>query len=141
MRFRIASSIAAVAFLLTISQRTVSQGVASGICKPAGERTQDVGCWILADDSIGALIKSHVFWHIDAYSTRATAEEDKGPTSTIIEVEGKILLMTIEKENGHPRHGKRTGNIGPLDIHAGESYSAQYMDVVFMPGMTSLAHL
>lgn len=130
-----------LACLLTISQRTASQGVASGICKPASERTQDVGCWILADDSIGTPMKSPVFWHIDAYSTRATAEQDKGPASTIIDVKGKILLMTIEKENERPRRGERIANIGPLDIYPGESYSAQYMDVVFMPGMTSLAHL
>jgi len=141
MRLRIVLPIAALILLLTISQRTTSQGVASGICKPASERTKDVGCWILADDSMGTLMKSPVFWHIDAYSTRATAVEDKGPTSTIVEVQRKTLLMTIENENEHPRRGERIGNIGPLDIHTGENYSAQYMEVVFMPGMTSLAHL
>ena len=141
MRFRIVLSIAALAFRLTISQPAAPQGVASGICKPASQRTQDVGCWILADDSVGTPMKSPVFWHIDAYSTRATAEEDKSPRSTIVEVQGKILLMTIEKENERRRHGERVKNIGPLDIYAGENYSAQYMEVVFTPGMTSLAHL
>lgn len=141
MRFRIVLSIASFAFLLIISQPAISQGVASGICEPASQRTQDVGCWILADDSVGTLMKSPVFWHIDAYPIRAAAEEEKSPTSTIIEVQGKILLMTIEKEDERPRRGERVGNIGPLDIYAGENYSAQYMEVVFTPGMTSLAHL
>lgn len=141
MSFPNGLSLAALAFLLTISQRTASQGVASGICKPASERAQDIGCWILADDSLGPLMKSPVFWHLDVYSTRATAEEDKSPTSTIIEVQGKIWLMTIEKENERSRRGERIGNIGPLDIRAGENYSAHYLEVVFMPGMTSLAHI
>ncbi|HTT20914.1 MAG TPA: hypothetical protein VMG82_18415 [Candidatus Sulfotelmatobacter sp.] len=141
MHVRIVMSIAGLAFLLTISQPVASQGVTSGICKPASQRAQDIGCWILADDSVGTPMKSPVFWHIDAYSTRAIAEGDKSPTSTIIEVQGKILLMTIEMENERPHRGERVGNIGPLDIYAGENYSTQYMEVVFTPGMTSLAHL
>jgi quercetin dioxygenase-like cupin family protein len=142
MSFRSGSWLATLAFLLlAISPRTSSQGVASGICKPVSERSKDIGCWILADSPIGALMKSPVFWHLDVYSTRAAAEEDKGPTSTIIEAQGKAWLMTIEAQNGHPRHGERVGNIGPLEVNAGENYSAQYMEVVFMPGMTSLAHL
>jgi len=141
MSFRIAWALAALSFLLAIWQRTASQGVASGICKPASERTQDIGCWILADAPIGGLKRSPVFWHLDVYLTRATAEDDKGPTSTIIEAQGKIWLMTIETQNERHRHGERVGNVGPLDIRAGENYSAQYMEVVFMPGMTSLAHM
>jgi hypothetical protein len=31
------------------------QPVAGGVCRPVSERTQDVGCWILSNDSVGEL--------------------------------------------------------------------------------------
>ena len=46
----------------------LAQGVAvpGDKCKPVSERTQEVGCWILADDSVGQLTKPEVFWHLDS---------------------------------------------------------------------------
>jgi len=53
--------------LLPLSQQSTAQGVISpsGVCKPASMRTQQVGCWILADDPIGRLTTSSVFWALD----------------------------------------------------------------------------
>ena len=86
--------------LLLAGEQLSAQGVATpgGVCNPASERTQEVGCWILADDPVGQLKKSPVFWHLDAYSTRAEAQAVKGPHGTVIDSLGKVLLMTIEDE-------------------------------------------
>jgi len=129
--------------LLLAGEQLLAQGVATpgGVCKPASERTQEVGCWILADDPVGQLKKSPVFWHLDGYSTRAEAQADKGPHGTVIESLGKVLLMTIEDEKWRPAHGKRIAEIGPLPIVAGEKYSAQFMEAIFTPGMTAPAHI
>jgi quercetin dioxygenase-like cupin family protein len=114
--------------------------IPGGVCRPASERTQRVGCWIMADDSIGLLTKSPMYWHLDAYVTRAAAEADKGPRSAVIQALGKFWLMTIGNEDWRPVHGTRIAVIGPLAIVAGEKYSAQYMEVVFAPGMMAPAH-
>jgi quercetin dioxygenase-like cupin family protein len=129
--------------LLLAGEQLLAQGVAApgGVCKPASERTQDVGCWILADEPLGQLKKSRVFWHLDAYSTRAEAQADKGPHGTVVESLGKVLLMTVEEKNWRPAHGTRVAEIGPLPIVAGEKYSAQYMEAIFSPGMTAPAHI
>jgi quercetin dioxygenase-like cupin family protein len=133
------------AFLLLASwwQQALAQGIAipGGVCKPAAQRTQEVGCWIMADDPVGKLIKSQVFWHLDSYSTRVAAQADKGPRSTVIEALGKVWLMTIEDENWRAAHGNRVAEIGPIPIIADEDYSAQYMEAIFTPGMTAPAHL
>jgi hypothetical protein len=71
----------------------------SGGHKPAIARTQDIGCWILADNPVGQLAKPLVFWHLDAYPTRVAAEADKGSRGTVIESFGKVWLMTIEDDN------------------------------------------
>ncbi len=130
--------------LLSLATKQLSaQGVATPgeVCKPASERIQDVGCWIMADDPVGQLTKSQVFWHLDAYSTRAAAQADKGPQGTVIESLGKVWLMTIEDAKWKPAHGNRIAEIGPLPIAAGEKYSVQYMEAIFAPGMTAPAHI
>lgn len=126
--------------MILACNHSLAQGVASGVCKPLSQRTQEVGCWIVAEYPLGQLIKSPVFWHLDAYPTRTTAEADKGPRGTIVESLGKVWLMTIEDQNWRSVHGKRIAEVGPLQVEAGENYSATYMEVVFTPGMTSLAH-
>jgi quercetin dioxygenase-like cupin family protein len=121
----------------------LAQGVAvpGDKCKPVSERTQEIGCWILADDSVGKLTRPQVFWHLDTYPTRSAAQADKGPQGVIVESFGKIWLMTISDEKWRSTHGNRVAEIGPLPIVAGEMYSAQLMEAIFPPGMTAPAHI
>lgn len=121
----------------------VAQGVAvpGDKCKPVSERTQELGCWILADDSVGQLTKSEVFWHLDSYPTRTAAQADKGPQGVVVESFGKVWLMTISDEKWRSGHGNRVAEIGPLPIVSGKMYSAQLMEAVFTPGMTAPAHV
>ena len=131
-----------VLFALSCRQ-LVAQGVqAPGtVCKPVSLRTQELGCWIMADDPIGPFTKSPMFWHLDEYATPAAADADKGPRSTIVESLGRVWLMTIEDEKWRPVHGNRVSEIGPLTIVVGEKYSTQYMEAIFTPGMTAPAHI
>ena len=137
------SSILSSCLLLLTCSQMVAQGVAvSGDpCKPASTRTQEVGCWILADDPIGQLTRPEVFWHLDAYPSRLAAQADKGPRGVIVESFNKVWLMTIESEVWKSAHGDHIAEIGPLPIVAGENYSAQYMEADFTPGMTAPAHM
>ncbi len=129
--------------LLLPCNQLVAQGVAvpGDKCKPLSERTQEIGCWILADDSVGQLTKSEMFWHHDTYPTRTAAQADKGPQGVVVESFGKVWLMTISDEKWRSAHGTRITEIGPLPVEAGKMYSAQLMEAVFMPGMTAAAHI
>lgn len=110
-------------------------------CKPVSQRTQDVGCWILADDPVGRLSHPQVFWYLNTYPTRAAAQADKGPQGIVVESMGKIWLMTIAQENWKPAHGTRIGQVGPIPISAGIKYSAQLMETAFLPGMMAPEHV
>ena len=129
--------------LLFPSKPLVAQGVAvpGDMCKPVTQRTQEIGCWILADDSVGQLTASQVFWHLDTYPTRLAAEADKTPQSIVVQSFDKVWLMTIGEEKWRSPHGDRAADIGPLPVVAGEKYSAQLMEAVFRPGMTAAAHV
>src|SRR5688572_1837575 len=49
-----------------------------GACRPVGERTSEVGCWILAHQPLGEMRHPEVFWHLATYPSRAAAEAAKG---------------------------------------------------------------
>jgi len=121
----------------------LAQGVAvpGDRCKPVSERTHEIGCWILADESMGQLTKAQVFWHLDTYPTPSAAQADKGPQGIVVESFGKVWLMTISDEKWRSAHGNRVAEIGPLPIVAGDMYSAQLMEADFTPGMTAAAHI
>lgn len=112
-----------------------------GVCKPARERTTEVGCWILVDQPLGRIEQAQIFWHLDVYPTRPAAEKAKGPRGTVIESLGKVWLLTIEQAAWRPDvKGERIAEIGPLPVTAGEQYSALFMEAIMNPGMTSAVH-
>jgi quercetin dioxygenase-like cupin family protein len=126
--------------LLLAAAPAWAQPVTGGVCYPVSERKSDVGCWIVAHESVGALKESQAFWYLDTYPTRAAAQTAKGPHGTVFESLGKVWLMTIETAGWRPSGGERVLAIGPIPITAGVQYSAQYMEAIFTPGMTSSVH-
>jgi hypothetical protein len=60
----------------------------------------------MADDPISPLAKSPMFWHLDDYATRAAADADKGPRSTVVESLGKVWLRLVAGRDVYlPRDG------------------------------------
>jgi quercetin dioxygenase-like cupin family protein len=125
---------------IATSDQAFAQVVQMGICEPASQRTGEVGCWIMTNKTLGQLPGAPIFWHLDAYPTRAAAEAATGPRGTVVEALGKVWLLTIETAGWRPSGGTRVAAIGPLPISSTTEYTAQYMEVIFTPGMTSLVH-
>ena len=104
----------ALSFLLLGSLATIglwsvapAQPVPGGVCKPVSERTTEIGCWIIAHEPVGQFNESSVFWHLDAYPTRAAAQGAKGAQGTVVESFGKVWLLTIAEEGWRPQGGER----------------------------------
>jgi len=118
-----------------------AQPVPGGRCRPATERTQEIGCWILANEPIGQLSGTQTFWHLDTYATRAAAESAKTARSTVLEALGKIWLLTIQEQGWRAAGGVHVTTIGPLPIRPGSyAVQSQYMEAIFTPGMTAPTH-
>jgi len=94
----------------------------------------------MASQPIGQLSHSKIFWHLDVYPTMREAQQAKGSRGTVIESLGKVWLLTIESAGYRPAGGKRIAAIGPLPVTAGRTYTAQYMEAIFSPGMVSPTH-
>jgi quercetin dioxygenase-like cupin family protein len=124
--------------LLILPPRATAQSVR---CMPVGARTSEVGCWILDHQSVGKLTSTQNYWHLDSYIPRKAAEDAKGPRGVVVESMGKVWLLSIEEAGWRAPGGEHVAQIGPLPITPGEEYSAQYMEAIFTPGMTSSVHL
>jgi quercetin dioxygenase-like cupin family protein len=94
----------------------------------------------MANQPVGELTRSEIFWHLDVYPSRAAAERAKGSRGTVIESLDKVWLLSIEPAGWRPAGGEHVAEIGPLPVIAGETYAAQYMEAIFTPGMTAPTH-
>jgi len=110
-------------------------------CKPASERTGVEGCWIIASAPLGKLSASPVFWTLDIYPTKESAQTAAARNSTVVEALGKVWLFTVGDKISPSPHGTRVTEIGPLLIKPGEEYTAQYRESVMQPGAVSRTHL
>ena len=67
----VASTILGLALVGIFNNKAAAQTMET--CHPVSERTQELGCWIVADSAIGQLTASQAFWHLDTYPTREAA--------------------------------------------------------------------
>jgi quercetin dioxygenase-like cupin family protein len=109
-------------------------------CLPVSQRTGPVGCWIIAQEPLGPMPDTPIFWHLSTYPDRAAAEAARSPTATVMEALGQVWLFTIGAPGGRTPGGKPIAEIGPLPVKSGTKYTAQYMEAIFPPGAETRPH-
>lgn len=110
-------------------------------CVPVAQRAgRQLGCYVLAKEDIGTPSSAPLYWHLLTYPTRAAAESAKGKTGSVVESYGKVWLLSIAEGNWMPKGGERVARVGPLPVNAGATYTAEYMEATFLPGMKSRVH-
>jgi quercetin dioxygenase-like cupin family protein len=109
-------------------------------CLPVSQRTGPVGCWIMAQESLGPMPDTPLFWHLTTYPNRAAAEAAKGPGATVMEALDQVWLFTIGGPGLRTHGGKPVADIGPLPVKSGVKYTAQYMEAIFPPGAETRPH-
>jgi len=109
-------------------------------CLPVSARTGELGCWILADESLGALPSDPIFWHLDKFSSLDLAEKAKESNGTTLQALGKAWLFTIAGANWRPKGGQHVADIGPLPVSPHTKYKTQYMEAIMDPGVMTNPH-
>ena len=109
-------------------------------CVPVAERQMERGCYILVSDPLGKLPVGPLYWHIDAYPSRAEAEAARRPRGTVVEALGRVWLMSIAEAGYRAPGGEHVAEVGPLLTTAGISYTAAYMEGIMMPGAVTGVH-
>jgi quercetin dioxygenase-like cupin family protein len=117
-----------------------AQGTGSA-CIPAAQRAgREFGCFILASHPVGRLGKGPTFWHLSTLPARADARTVGEAEGTVVGALGQVWLLTIAGADWRPSTGSHVAAIGPLPVTRGVSYTAQFMEAVFRPGMKSAVH-
>lgn len=111
------------------------------ICVPASQRGgKELGCYVLANKELGSLADKPIYWHLYVYPSQAAAEAAKGSVGTVVESLGKVWLFAVADAAWSPSGGQRVSRIGPLPISHAGTYTAEYMEATFLPGMKSRVH-
>jgi hypothetical protein len=104
-------------------------------CVPVAERQMERGCYILVSDPLGEIPAGLLYWHIDAYPSRAAAEAARKPRATVVEALGRVWLMSVAKAGYRAPGGEHIAEVGPLLTTVSISYTAAYMEGIMMPSM------
>jgi mannose-6-phosphate isomerase-like protein (cupin superfamily) len=98
---------------------------------PVSERTQEDGCYVLANDALDSLPVGPLYWHLYAYPNMAAASQaKKTSTETVATSFGKAWLFNIAPASWRPPSGERIAVIGPLPVPPAKKYFARYMESV-----------
>lgn len=111
------------------------------ICLPVALRLNaQTGCWVTASKDLGMLSNGKIYWYIDRFPDRTSAEAAKGSTGTVVESYGKVWLFTVTSDGLAQTSGERVAAIGPLPVDLDKKHTAAYMEATFLPGMRSIVH-
>jgi len=128
--------------LATLTASTSSAENAPDVtCVSASQRGgSELGCYVIANKELGKLGDAPLYWHLYTYETEAAADAAKGNVGTVAESFGKVWLFAVAEKSWSPAGGKKVSRIGPLPVSHAGSYTAEYMEATFLPGMKSRVH-
>lgn len=89
-----------------------------------------VGCHLMGDEPVGTAPATPLFWHIDAFPTRAAAEAARRGRGTVAEAHGRVWLVAVAGADWRPEGGSRVARVGPLPVTAGRAYTAHFFEGV-----------
>lgn len=117
-------------------------GAQLAICQPVVQRAGGaLGCFITARQELGPLPRdTALYWHIDAFRARSTAENADGPRATVVESDGQVWLFSIGAREWRSQAGTRVASIGPLPVIDAQSLAAVFAIENLGPGMRSPVH-
>ncbi len=99
------------------------------------------GCAMLARQELGTLPRdTALFWHLDTYQARSTAENASLARSTVIDSRGVIWLLTIAPSSWRAPYGQHVATIGPLPLSRAEQFVAVYLHESLGPGTRTPPH-
>ncbi len=108
---------------------------------PVAERAgRPYGCFILSSTPVGALDATQAVWHVETFPTLDAATKAKTPRGVVTQSFDKVWLLTIAPAGFRSPGGTHVAAIGPIPVKAGTSYTAQFMEATFTPGMKSRIH-
>lgn len=98
------------------------------------------GCWILAERTVELDGSDSLYWHLQVFPSRQTAEAAATPSSVVVEAEGRVWLYTVALKEGMPGGGELVASVGPLHVPSAGPRIIAAAFAVMPPGSRSRVH-
>jgi mannose-6-phosphate isomerase-like protein (cupin superfamily) len=108
-------------------------------CAPR-QRLSEFGCSVLDQLSVDRLPDSPLYWHLDAYPSRAAAAGNQTETSAVVEAHDQVWLLTVAAKDWRPDAIRRVATVGPIAVPSARRYGILFIEGVYTPGVTVLTH-
>lgn len=129
------------------SQRTespkhgIGNPLISGGCEaPASANHGKFGCYF--DESI--ILEApprELFYHVDEFEDRASAERARTPGSVVVDAYGRLFLETVSGDaSWRPPSARRIATVGPMPAPASSRVTARFMQAMTRPGAKTRPH-
>lgn len=110
-------------------------------CQPLGTHAiGDVGCYIVAQETLASLPGGPLYLHLDTFDDGVAARAARGANGSVIEAFGRTWLLTIAAAEWRPNGGRHAATLGPFRPLTGGPQLASYMVATTAPNMDSAPH-
>jgi mannose-6-phosphate isomerase-like protein (cupin superfamily) len=131
--------IAALCWLPTSLAWAQADGHLHTGCAPR-QRLTEVGCSVLASIWVTRLPDPPLYWHLDAYPSRAAAAGHQTETSAVVEAHDQVWLLTVAPKDWRPDALRRVATVGPIAVPSARRYGILFTEGVLLPGVTAFTH-
>lgn len=110
-------------------------------CQPLGaHKVGDIGCYIVAQESMVNPPGGPLYWHLDTFADARAARTARGTNGSVIEAYGQVWLLTVAEESWRPEGGRHVATIGPFAPLTKGVQTASYMVATTDANMDSAPH-
>jgi quercetin dioxygenase-like cupin family protein len=107
---------------------------------PPREKRPEFGCFNVGTVTGLHFNQASVYWHLNAFPNRKSAEAAKSATGIVVEEDGRVWLSEFGTRSSPPHGGESIAVVGPLQLPAAKSYAAVLSYAVMRPGDNSRVH-
>jgi hypothetical protein len=94
----------------------------------------------LAERKVSDLPNGELFWRIENYSSKETAQAAGGSWSLVAEAAGKVWLFTLGPAGGSSPGGAKVSEVGPIARVSAPQYSLRINEASGPPGSVTPVH-
>jgi quercetin dioxygenase-like cupin family protein len=105
------------------------------------ERRGEIGCSLVETKLLPVGLPRGLFWHIDRFSTAASAQAAAGATAIAFAAHGAWWLMTLEAHTDTHHGGTHVGAVRLAPLPPADRYAMLVMSAYVPAGLTSRIHV
>jgi quercetin dioxygenase-like cupin family protein len=98
-------------------------------------------CTIFSRRPVEKFPDGPVLWTLETFPSRAAAQQAMSATGAVVDVDGKVWLLTVGPHRPVPPGAVRAAEIGPLPLPPAKSYEMMLAYVAVPPGSQSAVHV